>query len=119
VEASIQTEGFQKRATMKQVFGGIGALGIGAFFVVVCNDGYLPKSPLWSAFAAVPFAFCITGTIESVSRRPYRELAGSWKTLRKSQRVWLGIFLSLAALLVFELGVGSLFHIWLIAHGDG
>lgn len=119
MEAPIQIDGFQKRATVKQVFGGVVALGIGAFFVVVCNDGYLPKSPLWSVFAAVPFAFCVIGTIESVSRRPYRELAGSWKTLRKSQRVQLGLFLTAAAVLAFELGIASLFHIWLIAHGDG
>jgi hypothetical protein len=119
--AAIQTEGvqFRKRATLKMVLGFCAALATAAFFVLVCNEGDLPKSPLWSIFSTVPFAYCVIGTIESTTHRPYRDLAADWKTLKTSQRVQLGIFLFFAGLLVFTLAAASLFHLWLIAHGNG
>lgn len=110
---------FRKRATRKMLLGFCGAFGIGAGFVVVCNDGYLPNSPLWSAFSAVPFVFFVAGMVECIIQRPWRELRSVWRTLKKSKRVLLGTFLSSAGFLAFILFIASLFHIWLIAFRDG
>lgn len=116
-----QSEGFlfQKRAAKKVVLRFCAAVGIGSLFVFVCNEGYLPKSALWSVFAAPPFVFCIAGTIESVTHRPYGDLAAVWKALALPKRLLLGVFLLAAALLALLFSVASLFHIWLIAHGNG
>jgi hypothetical protein len=109
---------FLKRATWKMVLGFCGAFGIGAFFVIITNEGDLPKSPLWSVFAAVPFMYCVIGTIETVIQRPYRDLRAVWKTLKRSKRILLGLFLIEAAFLTFILGVASLFHLCIIAYGN-
>jgi len=121
MDTAIQSEAvqFRKRATKKMVLGFCAALGIGAFFVVVCHEGGLPKSPLWSIFSALPFAYYVTGTIESIPQRPYRDLGTVWRTLKSSQRVLLGVLLFLATSLVFMLGAASFFHLWLIVYGDG
>ena len=110
---------FRRRATKRLVLGFCGALGIAAFFVVVCNEGDLPKSPLWSVFSAPPFGYYVVGFIESVTKHPYRELPRIWRTLKLSDRVLLGVFLFFAISLVLLLVAASLLHLWLIARGDG
>ncbi len=121
MDAALQIDGiqFRKRANKKAALGLCGALAIGAFFVIVTNEYDLPKSPMWSIFSAVPFVYGVIGMIESVTRRPYRELSESWKTLKRSQRWILGFFLLESGFLVFLFVAASLFHIWLIVHGDG
>ena len=109
---------FEKRAARRMLLGFCSALGIGAFFVVVCSKGFLPNSPLWSVFSAVPFTYFVMGSIETMIHRPYRDLATGWKTLKVSDRVLLGFLLFHCTLLVLVLSTASLLHLWLIAFVD-
>ena len=70
ISTAIEGVQFRKRATKKLAFGFCSAASIITILVLLSNDGYIPKSVLWSILAAIPFAYYVTGTIELITQRP-------------------------------------------------
>jgi hypothetical protein len=109
----IESPEFRKRACKKAAFGFCGAVAIIAPLVVLGNGGYIAKSVLWSFLAFVPFAYYVIGTIELITLYPYRETTTAWQVLQRRRKAVLCVFLVLVGLLVFVLGVASVFNVWI------